>query len=259
MRQRMARTAFIIALCLAPLATGCHTGRNDLLEAELRTRERELYELKGQLDQAQIVNDALERELISRHVPGAAVPHEAPCPVPAGLKDIIIGRGTGGLDQDGVPGDEALLVVVTPRDEDESPVKAVGTLRVQALEVTSEGTKFPLSVWEVPALQLRRTWRAALFSTGFHVTLPWKRFPTSERVRLVVQLALPDGRVFEADRDIAVRPPVSVPRPRDLPIPPIAPAPEMILPQPEGPALSRLRPAELGWPRAAARNQVASP
>jgi hypothetical protein len=252
MRQRMARTAFIAVLCLAPLLGGCRSGHCDLLEAELRTRDRELYELKGQLDQAQIVNDALERELIHRHVPGASAPHEAPCPAPAGLKDIVIGRGTGGLDQDGVPGDEALLVVVTPRDEDESPVKAVGTLRVQALEVTPEGTKFPLSAWEVPALQLRRTWRAALFSTGFHVTLPWKRFPASERVRIVVQLALPDGRVFEADRDIVVRPPISVPRPRDLPIPRVEPPPpDMILPQPEGPALSRLRPAELGWPRAA--------
>ena len=250
----MARTPFIVALCVAPLLGGCHTGRSDLLEAELRTRERELYELKGHLDQAQIVNDALERELIQRHAPGPAGPHDAPCPVPAGLKDIVIGRGTGGLDQDGMPGDEALLVVLTPRDEDESPVKAVGTLRVQALEVTPEGTKFPLSAWEVPALQLRRTWRAGLFSTGFHVTLPWKRFPSTERVRLVVQLAVPDGRVFEADRDIVVRPPVSVPRPRDLPIPGIAPPPEMILPQPEGPALSRLRPAELGSPHAATRD-----
>ena len=82
------------------------------------------------------------------------------------------------------------------------------------------------------------------------VVLPWKRPPVSERLRVVAQLVLPDGRVFEADRDVTIRPPVHPPRP-EPPLPPIEPPPpdEMPGPHPEGPSLSRLRPAELGKPR----------
>jgi hypothetical protein len=250
----MRRSALIAVLCLAPLAGGCKAPRSDLVEAELRTRERELRELKAQLDQAVVVNEALERELIHRHTSGPQLQQAPHAGAPPGLRDIVFGRGTGGLDEDGVPGDEGIQVVVTPRDEDGSPVKAIGSMRIEALEVTPEGTKTPLAVWEVSALQLRRSWRAGLFSTGFHLKLGWQRPPTTERLRIVAQLAMPDGRVFEADRDITIRPLFSGPRPHDS-RPIIEPPPTQILPapQPEGPILSSLRAAELGAPLPANR------
>ena len=56
----------------------------------------------------------------------------APPPVPAAggatvfIREITLGRGTGGVDDDGVPDDEALMVVIVPTDEDRSPVKVPG-------------------------------------------------------------------------------------------------------------------------------------
>src|SRR5205823_5874787 len=96
------------------------------------------------------------------------------------------------------PGDEALLVVVEPRDEQDQRIKAPGAVHVEALEVNSEGLKSPLSSWDVLPEQLRRAWREGLFGTGYYVILPWKVWPTCPQLRVVVRFTLSDGRAFEA-------------------------------------------------------------
>jgi hypothetical protein len=97
-------------------------------------------------------------------------------------------------------------------------------LVVQALEINRQGLKTPLSTWEVPPDELRRFWRNGLFSTGYSLTLPWKAWPSSDKLRVVVQFRLADGRVFEADKDITIHltPPAQQ---RPLPAPESAPAP----------------------------------
>jgi hypothetical protein len=52
---------------------------------------------------------------------------------------------------------------------------------------------------------VRHTWRSGLLSSGYFIVLPWKNWPASEKLRLVVRFTLVDGRVFEADKDITIR------------------------------------------------------
>src|ERR1700691_2360910 len=90
---------------------GCKPNkRYDLIEAELRTRERELADTRAALDQSRNLLRAYE----------TAQQRGAPGPQPGGpflpVKEIALGRGTGGLDEDGAPGDEGLMVVVVPKD-----------------------------------------------------------------------------------------------------------------------------------------------
>jgi hypothetical protein len=164
-------------------------------------------------------------------------------------KDITLGRGTGGVDDDRLPGDEALQLVVVPRDEDGNPVRIVGTLYVTVWEITPSGVKIPLSSWEVNSLDLRRTWRSGLLGSGYFVLLPWKKWPTQERLRVAVQLGLADGRLYEADKDISIRPPKATveekmpllgPRPgieeRTSPLPPKLPVEERMPLLPAAPA-----------------------
>src|SRR5207302_8908304 len=113
--------------------------------------------------------------------------------------------GTGGVDEDGCPGDEALEVVVEPRDADGHTIKAPGSVHVEALEISPEGLKVPLSSWDLTPEQVRHTWRSGLLSTGYFIVLPWKNWPSSEKLRVVAQFTLADGRLFEADKDITVR------------------------------------------------------
>src|SRR5688500_8073620 len=140
----------VLAFLLA--AAGCRS-RSDLVEAELRTKERELRELRGELMRAETMNEALENTLKDQRCADPVRGHPAVLrPGPASqVKDVQLGRGTGGIDEDRVAGDEGLQVVLVPRDVDGSAVKAPGTLKVTALEITPEGLKAPLSTWDVSA------------------------------------------------------------------------------------------------------------
>jgi hypothetical protein len=194
------RLTWIAAVFL--VAAGCRS-RSDLVEAELRTRDRELREARGELMQSTSMNEALENTLraqqcnqpVSRPVTGFL----------SQIKDIQLGRGTGGVDENRIPGDQGLMVVLVPRDIDDSPIKAAGTLRVTALQISPEGLKSPLSTWDVSALKLRQSWRSGLFSTGYFVPLPWQALPTTEKLRIVATFMPLEGGVFEAERDITIK------------------------------------------------------
>jgi hypothetical protein len=200
--MRRSQIAWLFIALLA--AAGCKNSRSELVEAELRTKDRELREARGELLRCETMNEALENTLRAQK---CAQPVMRPS---AGylsqVKDIQLGRGTGGLDENCVPGDIGIQVVVVPRDVDGSPIKAPGTLTVSAVEINPEGLKTPLSTWEISALQLRRSWKSGLFSTGYFVALPWQKLPTTEKLRIVATFHPLDGGAFEAERDIVIHP-----------------------------------------------------
>jgi hypothetical protein len=249
--QRLALWAGVGSLLLT---CGCRS-RSDLVEAELRTKESRLQEAREELQREQAYNCALQRELVTlRDNPLAKVsPEEASQTYT--LKSIALGRQTGGVNEDNLPGDEALQVAVEPRDGDGHTIKAPGTLIVAALEVTPEGLKRPLCSWQIPPATLRRTWKSGLFSTGYVVVLPWKAYPTQEKMRVVAQFVLADGRSFEADKDVTIKliPPADrKPLPVDTPTVPDGAFPEIELPAPRnstGPNLEGARRRELESPK----------
>jgi hypothetical protein len=251
-RSDMRRSASALLLGAALAAAGCRGGNCDLVESQLRARETDVHMLRAELDRAHAVNQGMQQELAAAHGDGAGPPPGAAAPgvMAYPVRTLTLGRQTGGHDADDCPGDEALQVVVEPRDADDQVVKAPGSLIVQALEVSPEGVKRPLSSWEVSEDELRRSWRTGLLSTGYTVVLPWKIWPSTEKVRVVVQLRAPDGRLYEADKDVCVRlapgarrPAAPVgPPPREVPT---LPPPKPLDPTPEGPVLD---PASLGKP-----------
>ena len=198
------RIAVTTCCVLAMLvAAGCRNSRGELVEAELRTKERMLRETREELERSRLINESLEKEFLRRQQ------GLTPSRDNSGLlspKNIEIGSGTGGIDEDRLPGDEALMVVVVPRDEDGNPVRILGVLTVTAWEILPGGTKSPLNSWEINADSLRKTWRQGLLGSGYFVTLNWKKLPTQQRLRIAAQLTLPDGRTYEADKDIPIRP-----------------------------------------------------
>jgi hypothetical protein len=183
---------------------GCRSNR-DLIEAELRSKDSDLREVRDELYRCEAYNQALQREMCALRGGNSGYLSPELAAQTYTVQSIVLGRGTGGYDGDNCPGDEALQVIFEPRDPDGHAIKAPGTVEVQALEITKEGTKKPLSSWIVPPEQLRRSWRSGLISTGYSLILPWKNWPTTEKLRVVVRLTLPDGRQFEADKDVTVK------------------------------------------------------
>jgi hypothetical protein len=211
---RMARMRRLVLFLMGwlSLAAGCR--RADLVEAELRTRERELRETRSELDRSELYNHALQSEMgdLRKSGPGHPSCSNALSPLTPErasqiytLKEIVLGRLTGGYDDDNIPGDEALQVILEPRDPDGQAIKAPGHLTVTAMQICQEGLKTPLSTWDISPDQLRRTWRNGLLSTGYYVVLPWKIWPTTSKLRVIAQFTLADGRVFEADKDVTIR------------------------------------------------------
>jgi hypothetical protein len=237
----------LLGAALIASAAGCRSDNGQLVESQLRARETDVKLLRGELDRAHAVNQGLQTELESVHggPGGASLPGDRPAGSAYPIRSITLGRQTGGYDSGEGPGDQSLQVVVEPRDADDQTIKAPAVLTVQALEVTPEGVKRPLSTWEVGEDELRRTWRSGFLSTGYVVVLPWKMWPTTEKLRVVVQMRTADGRVFEADKDVTVRlaPGArhSSPSPT-LPPPTLVPTPKPADSEPSGPVLE---PAQL--------------
>ena len=204
--------------------------RYDLLEAEIRTRDEQIERLQAEVGRTHLLNATLGRQPTGR----ADLPPDANCPpglfqlsgrtptVP--LKDITLATGTGGVDEDNLPGDESFTVVVAPRDEDGTVVKVPMSAVVRAYEVTPAGLKHQIGQWDVSPEQMRKAWKSGLLSSGYFVPLQWDRLPTTGRVRVVARVATADGREFEADKEVRVKPlPGFGARPAAVPVPTIAP------------------------------------
>jgi hypothetical protein len=202
-------------LVLVFTSSGCKLGgltgkdkQYDLLEAELRTREREIQELRGEVQQQRLLNQTYQRQLPMYASDPIAVGHGGQTPnVPTlPLKEITLGAGTGGVNDDNLPGDESLMVAIIPKDDDGTAIKVPGQAVVSAFEINRQGIKTQIGQWNVSADQLRRAWKSGLLSTGYFVPLQWDRLPTTEKLRLSVRFQSNDGQSFEADKDVTIRP-----------------------------------------------------
>jgi hypothetical protein len=207
---------------------GCRS--TEPVEAELRARDHDLHQMRDEISHLEADNDALQRELSAVRQSSAAKITPELASQTYTLRAITLARQTGGYDADDLPGDEALQVVLEPRDTDGHTIKAPGSVDVQAMEITPEGLKRPLCSWHVAPEQLRHSWRSGLLTTAYFLVLPWKAWPTCEKMRIVAQFTLADGRVYEADKDVTVH--LMPPAQRQAPP---AEAPE--LPNPPTPSL----------------------
>ncbi len=255
MRWRLALTAALGAAisCL----TGCRSCSK--VERELAARESDVRTLKDELGRATFMADALSKELSAQKgLPGPdgiLRPPTEPYPV----RSLRLGGRTSGRPSDTLPGDNRLEVMLEPLDTEGQSIKAPGSAQIEVQEVTPEGLKRPLSVWEVPPDQLRRSWQSGLINTGYILEFPWKSFPTTETLRVTARFRMMDGRMFEADKDIRVRvlpikdrPPTMAPPPMppaDLPIPKPADGPPILpAPKPEVKPPEKMPPANGGTP-----------
>jgi hypothetical protein len=236
-------------LFIAAALVGCKS-RSDLVEAELRYKDRQLRETQGELERSAMLNEAYEQTMREQRFINPARPACAH----SVIKQIQIGRGTSGIDEDNCRGDEGIQVIIVPIDGDGSAVKVGGTARVTAWQITPEGLKVPLSQWEVSAGHLQRNWRTGLLSTGYYVALPWQVLPCQDRLRVIVTFTTTDGAVFEAERDIPIRigpidtrqplggPQLGQPQPATAP----ATGPGPIIPPPSVPPPEQLPPPNPG-------------
>lgn len=232
MKGRFDRRVAVAACWLALLPAGSGCRNCDAVEAELRIREQQNQALHARLRQAELNNMLLQREMFEQRtiVAPTAGPGPGPWNLPpqvsgssSSVQKITLGRLTGGHASASGAADDALEVVLEPRDAADRVLKANGAVQIIAQEITAEGTKRPLATWDVTADQLTSKWRSGLFGGGYDLILAWKELPTTPRLRVIARFTA-DGRTLEAERDVTVK----------LGGRPIAPSEKLPEPQPQG-------------------------
>ena len=223
---------FCSLLLICTLVAGCKSP-NHKLESELRARDNDIDYLKNELYRSKTYNKAMEMEL---HATRGEVPPGTPYD-PLNkvypLKHITLGRQTGGVDLDGQTGEEALQVIIEPKDAESHVVKVPGSVLIQVIEISTEGLKTPLSTWQVSNDELSKSWRNGLLTTGYALTMQWKLWPNSDKLRVIVHFKLDDGRLFEAEKDFTLKlPPAYLRKAPSVETQTIPPTSTMIIPTP---------------------------
>ena len=223
---------FCSLLLLCIFIAGCKSP-NHKLESELRARDNDIDYLKNELYRSKTYNKAMEMEL---HATRGEVPPGTPYD-PLNkvypLKNITLGRQTGGVDLDGQTGEEALQVIIEPKDAESHVVKVPGNVLIQVIEISTEGLKTPLSTWQVSNDELSKSWRNGLLTTGYALTMQWKLWPNSDKLRVIVHFKLDDGRLFEAEKDFTLKlPPAYLRKAPSVETQTLPPTSTMIIPSP---------------------------
>jgi hypothetical protein len=107
---------------------------------------------------------------------------------------------------------QSLRVLVEPRDPAGHPARVGTALHVSVLQDTPGGPSTSLSDWDLPADLLEHAWTATWSEAGYRVVLPWKTWPTADRVRVVARLTLADGSHQEVQSEVVLHQPAPAPQ-----------------------------------------------
>ena len=231
------------------LAAGCaSTGQLDILESRLRRQEDANNQLQAQLTESQNQLQATRRETVdlrTQLAEGKKIAHAEQVVALGQVEGISLNKYlTGGLDRDGVPGDEMFAAFVVPTDADGNVVKAPGSVTVTVLDLSKPDAQQRVGRWEFGPKDSEPLWHSGFFGSGYVVRVPWQSLPESPQLLVHARLKTIDGREFVTSQSIRINvpsataqvaaqptapagspspPPAGIPQPPTL-MPPAAPA-----------------------------------
>jgi len=134
--------------------------------------------------------------------------HEAPADdsnANAVAKIVLNRRLTGGYNGDERLGDEGIVVVAEPRNEDDRTVKLAGEISVAVVDPALSGKEARVAQWDFAADESMRYFREVAFAQGFYLKLPWTTSrPQHDRLIVFVRYTAADGSRHEASQSILV-------------------------------------------------------
>ena len=158
------------ALCAALIA-GCASGRNvEILESRLTAQQDKLLEAERELAEARREIQSLQDTLVATRKDAARKGRSlaiGPQPAKLAFHSLL----TGGIDEDGQPGDEAIRAIIQPVSEDGGVIRSEGRLDVELLDVTAPSDRRVKGHWSYAGQDLRELWASGLFSTGFNLKI----------------------------------------------------------------------------------------
>ncbi|MCH5372368.1 MAG: hypothetical protein JJ992_00200 [Planctomycetes bacterium] len=117
-------------------------------------------------------------------------------------------RRTGGMELDGRPGDDALSVLIEPRNAQGQFVAKSAAVSIVLLDPSKRGEEARFARWDFDREMAQRMLKTDGLDRGLHIRVPWPDVPPDvERLHLFVRYTADDERSVEADREILVRSP----------------------------------------------------
>ncbi|MCG8586340.1 MAG: hypothetical protein MI757_16655 [Pirellulales bacterium] len=119
---------------------------------------------------------------------------------------------TGGIDRDGLPGDEGIQVVIEPLDADGKVVAATGEIAIALMDHTLPAGKQRLAFWTFDADKAASESRSGGLSKGLSFDLLWgsNRYPAHRELDVYVRYTTSDGRQLDTRGKVRVRLPEDV-------------------------------------------------
>ncbi len=206
-RQCLALTGWAVLLW-----TGCASrGQLELLEAEVRQHKDSLYraETKTNELESQLALARREAELIRSQV--AASGGQVPLPEQSGNLVRLAGVKintllSGGKDRDGQPGDDLLVALISPHDEQGDLVKIAGEIEIEAYDMTRPGDDKRVGRWTFNPEQAAKAWHSGFVGAGLQFELPWQEVPANKELLVHARLKTTDGRQFDTNSPLKIVP-----------------------------------------------------
>ncbi len=131
---------------------------------------------------------------------------------------VLNSRLTGGIDLDGQPGDDGLLVVIEPQNAAGDYLAMPGDVSIDVIDPSQSGINGRIARWDFDATETTTRMKETLLGQGIHLKLPWPDDrPASARLKVLVRYCSIAGQAHQVEREIRLNRPA-----RQLPTPPIA-------------------------------------
>jgi hypothetical protein len=140
-----------------------------------------------------------------------AVAAPPPSPQPLDMKVAAIhlnARRTGGIELDGMPGDDGIAVLIEPRNVQGQFVARPAALSLVLLDPLKRDDEARFARWDFDRETAQRMLKPDGLDRGLYIRVPWPDVPPAvDRLHLFVRYTTDDERIIEADREIVIRPP----------------------------------------------------
>lgn len=195
-------SALMLCGCLA-------RGNSDLLQARLREQQEHTVEVERRMEAAQADLQRARRESEQLRAELAksgkrVVAAEYTESLVRASKLQINSLGSGGLNRDDRPGDDAVVAYISLVDDDGESIKLPGSVELTLLDPSLPEPSRQIGQWRFSADECRSKWTRGFAGSGFQFTVPLEESVSHEQLVLNAKLTTADNRVFDASQIIRV-------------------------------------------------------
>ncbi len=183
----------------------------ELLEAEIRRTEDALHLAQSNSTDLETQLTVARRETELLRTQMASTGGQAPLPEQTGnlvrLSGVKINSLlSGGKDRDGQPGDDVLVALVSPLDEQGELVKIAGEVEIEAYDMTLPGEDKRVGRWTFSSEEAAKAWHSGFVGAGLQFELPWQVLPNAKELVVHARLRTVDGRQFDTSTPLRIDP-----------------------------------------------------